>query len=41
MAEKKIGEVVKFFAKHSVAAIHMTEGELQVGDSIRPHHEIC
>jgi len=35
MAEKKIGEVVKFFAKPSVAAVHMTEGELQVGDSIK------
>lgn len=35
MAEKKIGEVVKFFAKPSVAAVHITEGELQVGDSIK------
>jgi translation elongation factor EF-1alpha len=35
MAEKKIGEVVKFFAKPSVAAVHLTEGELQVGDSIK------
>lgn len=35
MAEKKIGEVVKFFAKPSVAAIHITDAELQVGDSIK------
>lgn len=35
MAEKKIGEVVKFFAKPSVAAVHITEGELQVGDTVK------
>ena len=35
MSEKKIGEVVKFFAKPSVAAVHITEGELQIGDSIK------
>lgn len=35
MAEIKIGEVVKFFAKPSVAAIKMTEGELAVGDTVR------
>ncbi len=35
MAEKKIGEVVKFFAKPSVAAVRITEGELQVGDSVK------
>lgn len=35
MAEKKIGEVVKFFAKPSVAAIHISEGELQIGDNIK------
>ena len=35
MAEIKIGEVIKFFAKPSVAAITITEGELQVGDSIK------
>lgn len=35
MTEKKIGEVVKFFAKPSVAAVHITDGELQVGDSIK------
>ncbi|HPD57272.1 MAG TPA: EF-Tu/IF-2/RF-3 family GTPase [Smithellaceae bacterium] len=35
MAEKKIGEVVKFFAKPSVAAVKIQEGELSVGDSIK------
>lgn len=35
MAEKKIGEVVKFFAKPCVAAIKVTEGELKVGDTIK------
>ncbi|MFH1625037.1 MAG: EF-Tu/IF-2/RF-3 family GTPase [Pseudomonadota bacterium] len=34
MAEKKIGEVVKFFAKPSVAAIKVTEGTLNIGDTI-------
>ena len=35
MAEEKIGEVVKFFAKPSVAAIKITEGALQVQDTIK------
>ncbi|MFZ1948112.1 MAG: translation elongation factor-like protein [bacterium] len=35
MAEVKIGEVVKFFAKPSVAAIVVTAGPLKVGDTIR------
>ena len=35
MAENKIGEVVKFFAKPSVAAVLITEGELNAGDNIR------
>lgn len=34
MAEKKVGEVVKFFAKPSVAAIRVTEGTITVGDMI-------
>ena len=34
MAETKIGEVVKFFAKPSVAAIVITAGGLKVGDTI-------
>ena len=35
MAEEKIGEVVKFFAKPSVAAVKITAGELHVGDKIK------
>ncbi len=35
MAEEKIGEVVKFFAKPSVAAIKITSGELNVGDTVK------
>jgi putative protease len=35
MAEKRIGEVVKFFTKPSVAAVKITEGELNVGDTIK------
>ncbi|PKN07672.1 MAG: hypothetical protein CVU72_03175 [Deltaproteobacteria bacterium HGW-Deltaproteobacteria-7] len=35
MSEKKIGEVMKFFSKPSVAAVKITEGELAVGDSIK------
>ena len=35
MAEQKIGEVIKFFSKASVAAIQITEGNLQVGDRIK------
>jgi Elongation factor Tu domain 2. len=35
MAEKKIGEVVKFFSKPSVAAVKIVEGDLAVGDSLK------
>ncbi|MFH1314621.1 MAG: translation elongation factor-like protein [Candidatus Eisenbacteria bacterium] len=35
MAETKIGEIVKFFAKPSVAAIVITADGLNVGDTIR------
>lgn len=35
MAEEKVGEVLKFFAKPSVAAIKITNGELNVGDTIK------
>ena len=35
MAEVKIGDVVKFFAKPSVAAVVITAGVLKVGDTIR------
>ncbi len=34
MDEKKIGEVIKFFGKISVAAIRLSEGSLKVGDTI-------
>ena len=37
MAEVKIGEVVKFFAKPSVAAVVITAGVLKLGDTIRFH----
>lgn len=35
MAEVKIGEVVKFFAKPSVAAVKVTEGEVLVNDTLK------
>ncbi len=35
MSEEKIGEVVKFFAKPSVAAVKITQGELRVGDTVK------
>jgi putative protease len=34
MGESKIGEVVKFFAKPSVAAVMITEGMLRAGDTL-------
>jgi len=34
MEEKKVGEVIKFFGKISVAAIRLSEGSLKVGDKI-------
>jgi translation elongation factor EF-1alpha len=34
MAERKIGEVVKYFAKPSVAAVKINDGEILVGDTI-------
>jgi putative protease len=34
MEEKKVGEVIKFFGKISVAAIRLSEGSLKVGDVI-------
>ncbi len=34
MEEKKVGEVVKFFAKIGVAAIRLSEGSLKVGETI-------
>ncbi len=35
MPEEKIGEVMKFFAKPSVAAVKITGGELNVGDTVK------
>jgi putative protease len=35
MAEIKVGEVVKFFAKPSVAAVKIVAGELNVGDKVK------
>jgi putative protease len=35
MPEQKVGEVMKFFSKPSVAAIKVTEGMLRVGDRIK------
>jgi putative protease len=35
MAGKKIGEVMKFFSKPSVAAVKIMEGEVKVGDNIK------
>ena len=34
MAEEKIGEVVKYFAKPGVAAIQLSKGSLNIGDTI-------
>jgi translation elongation factor EF-Tu-like GTPase len=34
MEEKKVGEVIRFFGKISVAAITLKEGALKVGDHI-------
>jgi len=35
MAEQRIGEVMKFFAKPSVAAVKIADGEISVGDTIK------
>jgi len=35
MPEEKIGEVVKFFAKPSVAAVKVMSGELLIGNTIK------
>jgi putative protease len=35
MPEQKVGEVIKFFSKASVAAIKVTDGTLKVGDRIK------
>jgi putative protease len=35
MAEQKVGEVVKFFSKPSVAAVKITDGEVRIGDTLK------
>jgi translation initiation factor IF-2 len=35
MADEKIGTVIDYYAKIGVAAVHLTDGALQVGDRIR------
>jgi len=34
MEGKKVGEIIKYFGKISVAAIRLSEGSLKVGDTI-------
>jgi translation elongation factor EF-1alpha len=35
MAEERIGEVMKYFSKPSVAAVKITDGEIRVGDTLK------
>jgi len=35
MSEEKVGKIVKFFTKPSVAAIEVTDGTLSVGDRVK------
>ena len=35
MADEKVGRVVKFFVKPSVAAIEVTDGTIKTGDLLR------
>lgn len=35
--EEKVGVVTGYYAKLGVAGIHLTDGPLQVGDTIRVH----
>jgi putative protease len=35
MAEQRIGEVMKYFSKPSVAAVKITDGEIKVGDTLK------
>ncbi|TFG92476.1 MAG: translation elongation factor-like protein [Syntrophobacterales bacterium] len=35
MGEEKIGEVMKYFSKPSVAAVKITAGELRAGDTVK------
>ncbi|MGB6852040.1 MAG: hypothetical protein WBG49_05545 [Thermoanaerobaculia bacterium] len=34
MAEEKIGVVIHYWSKLAVAGVHLTEGKLEVGDTI-------
>ena len=36
-AEEKVGTVTGYYTKIGVAAIHLTDGDLRVGDQIRIH----
>jgi translation elongation factor EF-1alpha len=35
MADQRIGEVIKYFSKPSVAAVKITDGEIRVGDTLK------
>lgn len=35
MAEQRIGEVMKYFTKPSVAAVKITDGEIRIGDTLK------
>ncbi len=35
MADQRIGEVIKYFSKPSVAAVKITDGEIKVGDTLK------
>jgi translation initiation factor IF-2 len=35
MAEQRIGEVMKYFTKPSVAAVKITDGEVRIGDTLK------
>lgn len=35
MGEQRVGEVVKFFSKPSVAAVKITAGEIRIGDNLK------
>ncbi len=35
MAEEKVGEVIKYFAKPQVAAIKVIQGEIETGNTVR------
>jgi len=35
MAERRVGEVVKYFSKPGVAAVKITDGEVGIGDTLK------